>query len=163
MAGSATLTIVASKPTMSRLIEQMTRTSRRRRRSAATCWGARAGALIDSTVGSRVLSRSRCYVQIHGRFRRRAEHRRCRAPDGAERARAAVLRARGAAGLTADRAWDGWTSPLHPGRCEVAGDLHQAAAVRDAAGEDPPPGRAGARRPGKRAAAPRAATRATTA
>jgi hypothetical protein len=33
MAGSATLTIVASKPTISRLIEQVTRMSRRRRRS----------------------------------------------------------------------------------------------------------------------------------
>src|SRR5215208_4188848 len=47
MAGSATVTIVASKPTMSRLIEQMTRMSRRRRRS-----------LMETTVGSRVPSRS---------------------------------------------------------------------------------------------------------
>jgi hypothetical protein len=38
--------------------------------------------------------------------------------------------------------------PLWPGGCEVAADLHQAAAVRDAAGQDPPLCRARARSPG---------------
>src|SRR6266508_1163886 len=64
MAGSATLTIVASKPTMSRLIEHMTRMSRRRRRSSTACWCATAGVLMDPTVGSRVLSRSSAIVRF---------------------------------------------------------------------------------------------------
>src|SRR3954452_12964418 len=52
------LTIVASRPTMSRLIEQMTRMSRRRRRSGTRGSCRATEVLMRRTVGPRVRSRS---------------------------------------------------------------------------------------------------------
>src|SRR5437763_9286996 len=151
MDGRAMLTMVASRPTISRLIEQIARTSRRRRRPGAA-WSAPVRVLrvfMHRTVKSRVLSRSRRYRdkrdEPRNGARSKAGHRRRRGANGTERARAAVLRARGPDALPARRARNGRPSPLHADGREVAGALHQAAGVRDATGADPPLRRARAR------------------
>src|ERR1700722_10591372 len=168
MDGRATLTMVASRPTISRLIEQIARTSRRRRRPGAA-WSAPVWVLtvfMYRTVGSRVRSRSRRYGEKRDESRNgarsKAEHRRRCGANGTERARAAVLRARGPDALPVRHARNGRPSPLHADGREVAGALHQAAGVRDATGTDPPLRRARARGTGQRAAAPGPAARAAS-
>src|SRR3981081_2232474 len=139
MDGRATLTMVASRPTISRLTEQIARTSRRRRRPGAA-WDASVWVLtvfMSRTVGPRVRSRSRRYRKKRDESRNGARskdgHRRRRGANGTERARAAVLRERWPDALPARHARKGRPSPLHADGREVAGALHQAAGVRDAA------------------------------
>src|ERR1700722_4236861 len=114
MDGRATLTMVASRPTISRLTEQLARTSRRRRPGAA--WGASVWVLtvfMSRTVGPRVRSRSSWYREERDESRRGAEHRRRRGANRTERARAAVLRARGPDALPARRPRNRRASPVH--------------------------------------------------
>src|SRR5579859_7114375 len=162
MDGRATLTMVASRPTISRLTEQIARTSRRRRRPGAA-WDASVWVLtvlMSRTVGPRVRSRSSWYREERDESRSGAEHRRRRGANRTERARAAVLRARGPDALPAHRPRNGRPSPLHDDGREVAGALHQAAGVRDAAGAGPALRLPRARGAGQRAGAPGPAARA---
>src|SRR6202043_3928691 len=132
MDGRATLTMVASRPTISRLTEQIARTSRRRRPGAA--WDASVWiftVFMSRTVGPRVRSRSSWYGEERDESRSGAEHRRRRGANRTERARAALLRARGPDALPARRPRNGRPSPLHADGREVAGALRQAAGVRD--------------------------------
>src|SRR5580704_17378459 len=164
MDGRATLTMVTSRPTISRLTEQIARTSRRRRRPGAA-WDAPVRVLtvlMSRTVGPRVRSRSSWYRERRDESRTGAEHRRRRGANGTERARAAVLRARGPHALPARCPRNGRPSPLHADGREVAGALHQAAGIRDAAGAGPTLRMPRARGAGQRAGAPGPAARAAS-